>query len=85
MFHADTGVSVIPPKTSVYAQNKQSAQSLMQTVYHFSYVFQQKITQKDFFMATIYPCFEKFFNGENLLIFNYGVTNSGKTYTMQGE
>jgi len=57
----------------------------MQTVFHFSYVFQQKITQKDFFKATIYPCFEKFFNGENLLIFNYGVTNSGKTYTMQGK
>lgn len=35
-------------------------------------------------MATIYPCFEKFFNGDNLLIFSYGVTNSGKTYTMQG-
>ncbi len=27
---------------------------------------------------------EKLFNGENLLIFSYGVTNSGKTYTMQG-
>lgn len=35
-------------------------------------------------MATIYPCMEKFFNGDNLLIFSYGVTNSGKTYTMQG-
>lgn len=68
----------------MYAQNKQSAQSLMQTIYQFSYVFQQRFTQKEFFMATLYPCFEKFFNGENLLIFNYGVTNSGKTYTMQG-
>ncbi len=83
--NSDTSISVKPPKTSVYAQNKQSCTSLSQTLFQFSYVFQPDISQKDFFMATIYPCFEKFFNGDNLLIFSYGVTNSGKTYTMQGK
>ena len=73
-------MSVKPPKTSCYAQNKQ----IQQTIFKFSYVFQPTIQQKDFFKGTIYPCFESFFKGDNLLIFSYGVTNSGKTYTMQG-
>lgn len=59
-------------------------QNLSNTLYSFSYVFQPDITQQDFFKATIYPCLKKFFNGDNLLIFSYGVTNSGKTFTMQG-
>ena len=73
-----------PPKTSCYAQNKQTFQTLSQIIFQFSYVFQPTINQKDFFKGTIYPCFESFFKGDNLLIFSYGVTNSGKTYTMQG-
>ena len=85
VFHEETGVSVNPPKSSCYAQNKQTLQTLSQTIFQFSYVFQQSITQNNFFRGTIYPCFEKFFQGDNLLIFSYGVTNSGKTYTMQGE
>jgi hypothetical protein len=56
----------------------------MQTVFQFSFIFKQEIKQNDFFQATIYPCMEKFLKGDNLLIFSYGVTNSGKTYTMQG-
>ena len=59
-------------------------QTLANTLFQFSYIFQPEISQKDFFTATIYPCLEKFFGGDNLLIFSYGVTNSGKTYTMQG-
>lgn len=84
LVHSDTNVSVKPPKGSIYSQNKQSLQSLMQTMFQFSYVFPAEISQKEFFMATIHPCFDKFFKGDNLLIFSYGVTNSGKTYTMQG-
>ena len=80
---SDTGISLIPPKNSIYA-SKQSVQNIMNTTYYFSYIFQPEITQKDFFTATIYPCMQKFFDGDNLLIFSYGVTNSGKTYTMQG-
>ena len=82
--HSDTSVTVKPPKNSAYAQNKQSLQTLTNTIFQFSYVFQPEISQKEFFTATIFPCFEKFFKGENLLIFSYGVTNSVKTYTMQG-
>ena len=75
---SETSISMRPPKNSVFAQNKQATQSLSKTLFQFSYIFQATITQQEFFMGTIYPCFEKFFNGDNLLIFNYGVTNSGK-------
>ena len=74
----ETSISLRPPRTSVYTQNKQALQALSKTVFQFSYIFQATITQEAFFMGTIYPCFENFFNGDNLLIFNYGVTNSGK-------
>jgi kinesin family member 20 len=76
---SDTEVVVNAPNKTVYAnlQNKK-------TVYQFSYVFQPDISQLDFFTATIQPCFKNFFNGDNLLIFSYGITNSGKTYTMHG-
>lgn len=30
------------------------------------------------------PLLHHFFNGENCLLFLYGIINSGKTYTMQG-
>ena len=82
--NSDTSVSVRPPKSSVYAQNKQNMLALSNTLYQFSYVFQPDIRQADFFKATIYPCVERLFAGDNLLIFSYGVTFSGKTYTMQG-
>jgi kinesin family protein 20 len=81
---ANNSVSLKPPKSSVYAQNKQSMQTLERTLYQFSHIFLASISQYDFFIGTVHKCFESFFNGDNLLIFNYGVTNSGKTFTMQG-
>jgi len=83
-YHGETGVSVRPPTTSCYSQKKQTLQTLRNTIFQFSYVFRQEISQKQFYAGTIQPCIEKFFGGDNLLIFSYGVTNSGKTYTMQG-
>ena len=76
--HSDTTISLIPPKNSFYTQTKDRILTLTKTLFQFSYIFQSTITQQDFFMGTIHPCFEKFFNGDNLLIFSYGVTNSGK-------
>jgi hypothetical protein len=75
---SETSISMKPPRNSVFAQNKQAEQKLAKTVFQFSKIFQPTITQQEFFTGTIYPCFEKFFNGDNLLIFSYGVSNSGK-------
>ncbi|XP_027695678.1 kinesin-like protein KIF20B isoform X2 [Vombatus ursinus] len=52
--------------------------------FSFSKVFGPETTQKEFFEGSIMQLVKDFLRGENRLIFTYGVTNSGKTYTFQG-
>ncbi|RKP35350.1 P-loop containing nucleoside triphosphate hydrolase protein, partial [Dimargaris cristalligena] len=52
--------------------------------YLFTRVFGNQITQQSLFQSTTLPVIQEFFDGYNTLIFAYGVTNSGKTYTIQG-
>lgn len=53
-------------------------------VYTFSHVFPPDTTQSDFFAKTTLPLVRDVLQGQNALLFTYGVTNSGKTYTVQG-
>ncbi|KAK7497988.1 hypothetical protein BaRGS_00010859, partial [Batillaria attramentaria] len=50
----------------------------------FSRVFPEETTQKEFFDSTMLKLVQDFIEGQNCLVFTYGVTNSGKTYTIQG-
>lgn len=52
--------------------------------YTFTRVFPPETLQPEFFTSTTLPLVRDLVNGENGLIFAYGVTNSGKTYTIQG-
>jgi hypothetical protein len=52
--------------------------------YNFTRVFDPAATQAEFFKSTTLPLVQNLLQGENGLIFAYGVTNSGKTYTIQG-
>jgi kinesin family member 20 len=54
------------------------------SVYTFSHVFPPKTSQSDFFAQTTLPLVKDVLEGQSGLLFAYGVTNSGKTYTMQG-
>jgi hypothetical protein len=40
--------------------------------------------QSEAFEHTAAPLLKKFLSGDSCLLFAYGMTNSGKTYTMQG-
>ena len=51
----------------------------------FSKIFTQETSQKEFFDNTLLDTVKDFMEGSNSLIFTYGVTNSGKTYTIQGK
>lgn len=54
--------------------------------YIFSRVFDESIGQKEVFNASIHPVLLKMLNeGKNALVFTYGVTNAGKTYTIIGD
>ena len=47
-------------------------------------VFAPETTQEEFFEGTMKQPVQDFLDGYNRLIFTYGVTNAGKTYTFQG-
>ena len=50
----------------------------------FTRVFNCDVEQQDIFAAVAKPLVEDLIEGKNGLVFTYGVTNSGKTYTMTG-
>mmetsp|Transcript_49887 Transcript_49887/g.97841 ORF Transcript_49887/g.97841 Transcript_49887/m.97841 type:complete len:1226 (-) Transcript_49887:256-3933(-) len=52
--------------------------------YTFSKVFRPHAEQKDVYEHTTSPLVSSMFDGENGLVFAYGMTNSGKTHTIQG-
>lgn len=53
-------------------------------VYTFNHVFPSETLQAEFFEKTTLPLVQNLLSGQNGLVFTYGVTNSGKTYTIQG-
>ncbi|WVF72614.1 hypothetical protein IAT40_007432 [Kwoniella sp. CBS 6097] len=53
-------------------------------IFSFDKVFPPTTPQSGFFTTTTLPLVEKLLQGENGLLFAYGVSNSGKSYTIQG-
>ncbi|XP_017771065.1 PREDICTED: kinesin-like protein KIF23 [Nicrophorus vespilloides] len=53
--------------------------------YTFKHIFTSYSSQQEVFDRVAYPLLENLFNGKNGLLFTYGVTGSGKTYTLTGE
>ena len=51
----------------------------------FSKIFPQDTTQKELFDSAMLGLVQNFIKGQNCLVFTYGITSSGKTYTIQGE
>ena len=52
--------------------------------FKFTHVFGPEATQEDVYIAAGKPLVDSFYSGQNGLIFAYGITASGKTFTMQG-
>ncbi|CAO2585274.1 Kinesin-like protein KIF20B [Lemmus lemmus] len=52
--------------------------------FSFSRVFGPETSQKEFFLGCIMQPVKDLLKGHSRLIFTYGLTNSGKTYTFQG-
>ncbi|CAH7101722.1 kinesin-like protein KIF20A [Phodopus roborovskii] len=50
----------------------------------FSQIFGPEVGQAAFFSLTVKEMVKDVLKGQNWLIYTYGVTNSGKTYTVQG-
>lgn len=69
---------VDPKKHPVSVRNAGKA------VFKFSKIFDETSNQSDVFEGTTLPIIENLFKGQNAVVFAYGVTSSGKTWTIQG-
>ncbi|NWH63466.1 KI20B protein, partial [Geococcyx californianus] len=77
-----TSIVLKHPKNSLSQLSEKSAGQMQK--FTFSQVFGPEATQEEFFEGTMKQPVQDFIDGHNRLIFTYGVTNSGKTYTIQG-
>lgn len=76
---SDTVCVATPPSYSKWVSRGYEGEQFM-----FSTIFQKDSAQKEVFVKAVKPVLEEFFNGQNTLLLAYGVTNSGKTYTITG-
>ncbi|XP_060582779.1 kinesin-like protein KIF20A [Ruditapes philippinarum] len=72
------------PKDSHFFKNMTRGSCRAATKFTFSHIFNDSTTQKEFFNSTMLGLVKDFIDGQNCLVFTYGVTSSGKTYTIQG-
>ncbi|CAH1784367.1 unnamed protein product [Owenia fusiformis] len=72
------------PKDSVTYKNSMHGCGKVAHKFTFSKTFPDMTSQKEFFNVTMLGKVKDFVDGQNCLLFTYGVTNSGKTYTIQG-
>ena len=56
-----------------------------QLIYSFTKIFEEVIDQNRIFEEVGVPLVQDLLIGKNGLLFTYGVTGSGKTYTMMGD
>ncbi|KAM8837104.1 uncharacterized protein AB9W97_002464 isoform 2-T3 [Spinachia spinachia] len=69
-----------------YQSNRQSDKSLPQTAQRFTFtqVFDPESSQKKVFEGSVRGLVRDVLTGGNCLVFTYGVTNAGKTFTFLG-
>ena len=56
-----------------------------ESYYNFKFVFPENANQKEVFDEIAYPLCQDLLNGKDGLLFTYGITSSGKTYTLTGD
>ncbi|XP_014668542.1 PREDICTED: kinesin-like protein KIF20B isoform X2 [Priapulus caudatus] len=77
-------LSVNAPKDSVTYKNYQHGGGRMTYKFTFSKIFGPECSQKTLFDEAMGGIVKDTVDGQNCLLFTYGVTNAGKTYTIQG-
>ena len=81
----DNTIVAHAPKDSHTFKNSVHGNTKASNKFTFSKIFREDTSQKDFFDSAMLGTVKDFVDGQNCLVFTYGVTNSGKTYTIQGE
>jgi kinesin family member 23 len=73
-------VALIPPESAINYKICNNRE----TQYVFKHIFDVDSTQHEVFSTVAQPLVEGLIKGRNGLLFSYGVTGSGKTFTMTG-
>ncbi|KHN75234.1 Kinesin-like protein KIF23 [Toxocara canis] len=73
-------VKLIAPLSS----RQHGGQTPEESIYKFTYVFDEEDSQKSVFGRCALDLVQEVIRGRNALLFTYGVSGSGKTYTMTG-
>ncbi|GAB0090351.1 Kinesin-like protein [Sergentomyia squamirostris] len=76
-----TTVHLTPPEIAINFK----VGTLKETQHIFKEVFDENSQQREVFNVVAQPLVEALIRGKNGLLFTYGVTGSGKTYTMTGD
>ncbi|XP_036903210.1 kinesin-like protein KIF20B isoform X2 [Sturnira hondurensis] len=84
VYMLDSQTVVLKDPQSTLARLSEKSSGLIVQKFSFSKVFGPETTQKEFFQDCIMQPVKDFLRGQSRLIFTYGLTNSGKTYTFQG-
>ncbi|XP_053321941.1 kinesin-like protein KIF20A [Spea bombifrons] len=77
-------VSLQAPRDSSAMKNCERGIGQSVHKFTFSRIFGPDTSQAEFFKGTMKDLVDSFVTGQNGLVFTYGVTNAGKTFTIQG-
>nr|XP_045606968.1 kinesin-like protein KIF20B isoform X3 [Procambarus clarkii] len=72
------------PASSNTFKNSNHGIAKLSQKFTFSHIYGPSTTQKELFDNATLGLVKDFISGQNCLLFTYGATNSGKTYTVQG-
>ncbi|XP_013781294.1 kinesin-like protein KIF20B [Limulus polyphemus] len=72
------------PKDSTTFKNCFYELHRVQQRFTVSHIFCDRANQQEVFDGCVFQPVKNFIDGQNCLLFAYGITSSGKTYTMQG-
>lgn len=78
-------LAITAPNNSTAHKNSASGCGKMTHRFTFTRIFPSTTRQTDVFEEIVKPRLKEFLEGSNQLLFAYGATSSGKTYTIQGD
>ena len=78
-------INLLAPKESQTYKNSVNGTGKMKHHFTFSKILKPDVGQEEIFCSLVKPKVKDFLGGQNQLLFTYGATSAGKTFTMQGE
>lgn len=81
----NTCIKLVSPTTLVLTSPSDAKVLRKDIQYVFNHVFTAYSGQHELFSHVAFPLLEGLLKGKNGLLFTYGVTGSGKTYTLNGD